>query len=162
MSYNKEVRHHLGDGIQIQSPFHFPFCSNKQHDYKDRFDKTVQPRFWCSSFRSPILQNSKQFLITVYVLPVNKRATPPNAAFNSSSKPLLFIKIPIHPIKLINICMPPSLGKKLGNNSGCTHITFTMTLYNCWSAVKIVYFCPHLTVSLCALHMVVIIVSGSD
>ena len=94
--------------------------------------------------------------------PVSMQATRPNAAFNTSSRPVFAINTLIQPTKLINMCKPPKRGKKLGNNSGCTHKTLAITRYNCWSAMNIVNVCPHFTVSLCASYMAVIKVSGSE
>ena len=72
------------------------------------------------------------------------------------------MSVQTQPTKLINMWMPPNLGMKLRNNSGYTHVTFTITLYNCWLAFLFTFNSQPLSFSFFnTSHITVIIVSWS-
>ena len=95
-------------------------------------------------------------------VPVSIFSPPAKALFNHESKPLFFIRAPIHPTKLMTQCMPSILGTKFVNRVSYVHEISIATLYSSWSPVNTVIDCPASWEVLAASAVAVNTVEGSD
>ena len=138
MARGKKVWQHLLYCPKMEWPICLPLCSHKDHHGEDRFYHVLDPmrvvllcedRFSSNAYVSswvlhPSRCSRNNILLSLNGELWNSVGTPANICgtllkhnFRISSRPLSSITVPTEPMKLMSICMPPSLGMKSENLS---------------------------------------------